>query len=65
MMCARLGAELCRFLKKYWSIAVDAFWQFLADDGWAIASHIALSALMSLFPFFLVLTAVAGIFGSQ
>lgn len=52
------------FLKKSWTIALDAFWQFHADDGWAIASHIALSALMSLFPFFLVLTAVAGIFGS-
>jgi membrane protein len=37
----------------------------VADDGWAIASHIALSALMSMFPFFLVLTAIAGIFGSK
>ena len=46
-------------------IAVDAFWHFLADDGWAIASHIALSALMALFPFFIVLTSLAGlIFGS-
>jgi membrane protein len=43
---------------------MDAFWQFLADDGWAIASHIALSALMSMFPFFLVLTAIAGMVGS-
>jgi membrane protein len=51
-------------LKRYWNIALDAFWQFNADDGWAIASHIALSGLMSLFPFFLVLTAVAGIIGS-
>ena len=31
-------------------IAIDAYYEFLADDGWAIASHIALSALMSLFP---------------
>ena len=44
---------------------MEALRRFLADDGWAIASHIALSALMSLFPFFLVLTAVAGIFGSK
>ena len=51
-------------LKRWWNIALDAFWQFNADDGWAIASHIALSGLMSLFPFFLVLTAVAGIIGS-
>jgi membrane protein len=41
---------------------VDAFWHFLADDGWAIASHIALSALMAMFPFFIVLTALAGVF---
>lgn len=52
-------------LKKIWRIALDAFWQFNADDGWAIASHIALSSLMALFPFFLVLTALAGIIGSQ
>jgi membrane protein len=44
---------------------MDAFWQFNADDGWAIASHIALSTLMAMFPFFLVLTALAGVFGSQ
>jgi membrane protein len=45
--------------------ALDALRGFIADDGWAIASHIALSALMSMFPFFLVLTAIAGIFGSK
>ena len=44
---------------------MDAFWQFNADDGWAISSHIALSTLMAMFPFFLVLTALAGVFGSQ
>lgn len=44
---------------------MDAFWQFNAEDGWAIASHIALSTLMAMFPFFLVLTALAGVFGSQ
>ena len=52
-------------LKLSWRVALDAFWQFNADDGWAIASHIALSALMALFPFFIVLTALAGIFGSN
>src|ERR1700729_303782 len=44
---------------------MDAFYQFLADDGWAIASHIALSALMALFPFLIVLTSLAGFFGSK
>ncbi len=36
-----------------------------ADDGWAVASHIALSALLAMFPFFIVLTALAGFFGSK
>lgn len=52
-------------MRTFLSIAYEAFKRFNRDDGWAIASHIALSALMSLFPFFLVLTAFAGIFGSQ
>ena len=43
-------------------VAMEAFRRFLADDGWAIASHIALSALMSLFPFLIVVTALAGFF---
>src|SRR5580765_7128450 len=44
---------------------MEAFYTFLADDGWAIASHIALSTLMALFPFLIVLTALAGFFGSK
>jgi membrane protein len=54
-----------RLLRRGYRLAIDAYWQFEADDGWAIASHIALSALMSMFPFFLVLTAIAGIVGSK
>jgi membrane protein len=45
-------------------VMLEAFRRFAADDGWAIASHIALSILMALFPFVLVLTALAGFFGS-
>jgi membrane protein len=54
-----------RFLAHAYRLAIEAFRAFVADDGWAIASHIALSALMSMFPFFLVLTAIAGIIGSK
>lgn len=54
-----------RQLVKAFNIALDAFYTFLSDDGWAIASHIALSALMALFPFLIVLTALAGVFGSK
>jgi membrane protein len=51
-----------RILTLSLRIAVDAFRHFLADDGWAIASHIALSTLMALFPFLIVVTALAGFF---
>src|SRR5580698_1913436 len=46
-------------------VAVDAFYRFNADDGWAIASHIALSTLMSMFPFLILVTAIAGFIGSR
>ena len=49
-------------LKRSFRLAADAFRHFNADDGWAIASHIALSALMALFPFLIVVTALAGFF---
>ncbi len=52
-------------LRKAFDVGLDAFFQFLADDGWAIASHIALSTLMALFPFLIVLTSLAGFFGSK
>jgi membrane protein len=50
---------------RLFRIAYDAYWRFTADDGWAIASHIALSGLMSLFPFLIFVTALAGFFGSK
>ena len=43
-------------------IARDAVRNFTADDGWAIASHIALSTLMAMFPFLIIVTALAGFF---
>ena len=47
-------------------VALDAYYRFIADDGWAIASHIALSALMALFPFIIVVTTLAASsFGSK
>lgn len=47
-------------LRRIYHIVFDAIWTFSADDGWAISSHIALSALMSLFPFLIFVTALAG-----
>ena len=46
-------------------VLYDAFMRFSADDGWAIASHIALSILTSLFPFLIFVTALAGFLGSK
>jgi membrane protein len=54
-----------RLLHRYFRIALDAFDHFLAADGWAIASHIALSTLMALFPFLIVVTSLAAFFGSK
>lgn len=51
-----------RYLKLIWRVTYDAFLHFLADDGWAIASHIALSTLMAMFPFMIVVTALAAFF---
>jgi membrane protein len=52
-------------LRYVYQVVIDAFYTFLADDGWAIASHIALSTLMALFPFLIVLASLAGFFGSK
>jgi membrane protein len=52
-------------IRSCFRIAMDAFYRFNADDGWAIASHIALSVLMSMFPFLIFVTAIAGFIGSK
>src|SRR5262249_53133294 len=52
-------------MKSAFRFVIETSNRFLAHDGWAIASHIALSSLTSLFPFLIVVTALAGIFGSE
>lgn len=52
------------FVKRIAAIPWDAYWRFAYNDGWAIASHIALSALLALFPFLIFVTALAGFIGS-
>ncbi|GJE55062.1 YihY/virulence factor BrkB family protein [Methylobacterium thuringiense] len=51
--------------RKSLDVAGIAAQRFVAHDGWAIASHIALSLLTSLFPFLILLAALAGLFGSK
>lgn len=48
-----------------WRVVSSALVRFDGDDGWAIASHVALSLLLSLFPFLIILGTLAGLFGSQ
>ena len=47
------------------AVLIDAAWSFSADDGWMVASHIALTTLMSLFPLLIFVAALAGFFGTQ
>src|SRR5712672_3852983 len=63
-MSSGLGRAV-KVIRTIYIVVMDAFYTFLADDGWAIASHIALSTLMALFPFLIVLTSLAGFFGSK
>jgi len=53
-------------MKRIWRVFDDAFDRFNVNEGWAIASHIAMSVLMALFPFLIFVTALAAsIFGSR
>ena len=52
-------------MRKLIAIPLDAYDKFLAEDGWAISSHIALSILTSLFPFLIFVTSLAGFLGTQ
>ncbi|MCO4317779.1 YihY/virulence factor BrkB family protein [Phyllobacterium sp. 21LDTY02-6] len=48
-----------------WRIAADALGHFNSDDGWALASHVALSGIMALFPFLIFATALASFLGAS
>jgi len=48
-----------------WRVVSSALVRFDGDDGWAIASHVALSLLLSLFPFLVIVGTLATVFGSQ
>jgi membrane protein len=51
-------------LRTYLELLVIAYTRFVMHDAWAIASHIALSVLMSMFPFLILVTALASLFGT-
>ncbi|WP_394887203.1 YihY/virulence factor BrkB family protein [Mesorhizobium sp. AaZ16] len=43
----------------------DALGHFNDDDGWSMASHLAITALMALFPFLIFATTLASFLGAQ
>ncbi len=53
------------FLRMLYKVAFDALYHFTEDDGWAMASHVALSALLAVFPFLIFGTALAGFVGAD
>ncbi|MDZ5699905.1 YihY/virulence factor BrkB family protein [Chelativorans sp. M5D2P16] len=53
------------WFKALRQIGGDAFGHFNQDDGWAMASHLAVSAIMALFPFLIFATALASFLGAQ
>ncbi len=47
----------------FWFLVLsDAITKFNRDDGWAVASHVALSGLFALFPFLIFATSIAAYF---
>ncbi len=52
-------------MRSAFAILYEAAMEFVADDGWAISSYIALTVLTSMFPFLIFVTALAGFLGSE
>jgi membrane protein len=72
LVCRRAGIDISSQVMRAWHIlrlcvrvVGDAYDHFDAADGWAIASHIALSILLAMFPFLILVTSLAAaLFGS-
>lgn len=48
-----------------YKVTIDAVVHFSEDDGWAMASHVALSVLLAVFPFLIFGTALASFLGAD
>jgi membrane protein len=65
-MLKRSLNTVARGIRTCWQVVADALDHFNKSDGWAIASHIALSVLLALFPFLILVTSLAAsILGSK
>jgi membrane protein len=60
---AQIEMQRSSLLWRSWRVAADAARHFNNDDGWAMASHVALSALMAVFPFLIFVAALAAVIG--
>jgi membrane protein len=56
---------MLRILAVLKRVLGDALGHFNDDDGWAMASHLALSALLALFPFLIFATSLASFLGAK
>ena len=53
------------WIRSVYQVLKDAVGHFNRDDGFAMASHVALSALLAVFPLLIFIAALAGFFGFE
>lgn len=61
----RLDSAKTLLLRQAWVVLFDAVEHLIEDDGMAIASHVALSLLMTIFPFIIFVAALSGFIGDS
>ncbi len=59
------GRDMPTALRLLYKVVFDAIWHFSEDDGWAMASHVALSTLLAVFPFLIFGTALGSFLGAD
>jgi len=57
--------EVQRFFKVTFAVLKDAIGHFSRDDGFAMASHVALSGLLAVFPLLIFIASIAGFLGME
>lgn len=63
--CLEVAGLVWSSIKRISVISYEVYLRFTAHDAWAIASHVALSALLALFPFLIVVTSIASLIGTD
>jgi membrane protein len=65
MLKVQRGSDMLRAITIVRRILFDALGHYNDDDGWAMASHVALSTLMALFPFLIFAATLASFLGAD